>query len=1492
MIPFLSRLLPKLLLAITIVLSWEKSTCAQAPDASPNNTSKPIRVLFLGDNGHHRPVDRFALLAPVMAKRKIELKYTDDANVLTLETLNQYDALMIYANINSITKQQEQALLTYIRSGRGFLPIHCASYCFLNSPEYVKLVGAQFQSHGTGTFRTILAKTKHELIENYESFESWDETYQHHRHHEKDRIVLSYREKEPWTWIRTEGKGRVFYTAWGHDHRTWNHPGFHNLIERGIRWSVQDDLSKVPTYKATYAGTDFPIPKMTEKRTDIAPFEYVDVGPNIPNYRKDAAWGSQGDAINMMQKPLSAAESMKHFVTPAGFEVKLFASDPEIGKPICMNWDERGRLWIAETVDYPNELQPKGKGRDRIKICEDTNGDGRADKFTVFADRLSIPTSLIFANDGVIVHQAPETLFLKDTNGDDVADERTVLFSGWSTGDTHAGPSNLRYGLDNTIWGVVGYAGFNGTVGKRKVSFNKGFYRFLPDGSDIEFLRSTNNNTWGLGQSEEGLMFASTANRNPSVFLPIPNRYYEFVNGWSAAQLGTIAETHLFNPITNRVRQVDHHGGYTAAAGHALYTARTYPREYWNRTAFVCGPTGHLVGTFLLNQKGSDFTSRNPFNLLAGDDEWSAPIMAEVGPDGNVWVIDWYNYIVQHNPTPRGFKTGKGNAYISSLRDKKHGRIYRIVYKSKSDSASDDDVNFAAKFPKLSKDNPKELVKLLSHPNMFWRLHAQRLLVERGGMDVAPDLIRLIANPKVDEVGLNVGAIHALWTLHGLDIHSKPDPVVGRLVEEVMLQKGFKHRSAGVRRAALMVCYPDERTQQAVLQYRMLQDSNSQVRLAALLKLVEFKPSERIGRAIAGFLLNQKEPLDRWLMDAATSAAAQHDLFFFQSLLQSLIKSKRELPSELKPLVNIVGTHFARNKPKEEEISDLIVTLASSNVSIQSALLPALANGWPKDHQIKLSQEAEDSLPKLIENAPVTLKVQVIELAKRWGSDQFEHATEEIANSLKKILSDAKQKEQFRIEAAKQLISFRENDREAVQTVLAEVTPQASPTLSAGLIESLRGSRVPDLGKALMEHFPKSTPSAKSSFLRLMLSQPALSDQLLTGIEQGVISPSELKLDQKQSLIAHPSKELAARAKVILSRRGGLPNPDRQKVLESLLPITKQTGNASAGHEVFKKQCSKCHTHRGEGTRIGPDLTGMAVHPKEELLTHLIDPSRDVEGTYRVYAVVTETGRSYSGMLASETRTTLELIDTEAKRHVIQRAEIEELTVSKKSVMPEGFEKQVKKEEIRDLLEFLTQRGKYLPLDLQKVATIVSTKPMFYGSSPAERIVFPDWKPKSFQGVTFHLVDPKGDRIPNIVMLNGPYGKYPPTMPKSVSLRCGTSVKSIHMLSGIGGWNAKQPKKGGVSMIVRLHYADGTKEDHPLVDGQHFADYIGRFDVPLSKFAFKVNSQQVRYLAVHPKETKVIEQIEFVKGNDHTAPLIVAVTLELPEKKKKQKEKE
>jgi putative membrane-bound dehydrogenase-like protein len=565
-----------------------------------------------------------------------------------------------------------------------------------------------------------------------------------------------------------------------------------------------------------------------------------------------------------------------------------------------MNWDERGRLWIAETIDYPNEMQEPGQGRDRITICEDTDGDGIADKFTVFADKLSIPTSMIFANGGVIVTQAPDTLFLKDTTGNGKADVRKVLFTGWGTRDTHAGPSNLRWGFDNWIYGTCGYSGFRGNVGGKSVFFGQGVWRMKPDGSALEFLASTTNNTWGLGFSEEGHVFGSTANLDPSFHLAIPNRYYEQVlgGGLRSGRLEDIADSSRFWPLTEKVRQMDQHGNYTAGAGHALYTARSLPKEYWNRVAFVSEPTGHIVGRFLVQAVGATFRTRNEFNFLASDDEWTSPISAEVGPDGAVWVIDWYNYIIQHNPIPKGFEKGKGNAYVTPLRDKRHGRVYRITHKDGKPSKTFD----------LSKASPAQLVEAIRSDNQLWRMHAQRLLVERGDASVAADLVKIVDDPGKDEIGLNAPAVHALWTLHGLGAldgqRANADAVAAA-------RRALNHPSAGVRKAALEVLPRTGDSGAALLASKVLDDPEPQVRKSALLAMADLPAQESAGSAVYAFLASKRNADDRVLADAAAVAACRDDVAFLKAAIAANPAkvggdATAQVAADRKPVVNLL----------------------------------------------------------------------------------------------------------------------------------------------------------------------------------------------------------------------------------------------------------------------------------------------------------------------------------------------------------------------------------------------------------------------------------------------------------------------------------------------------------------------------------------------------------------------------------------------------------
>ncbi|MEL6111083.1 MAG: c-type cytochrome, partial [Planctomycetota bacterium] len=440
---------------------------------------------------------------------------------------------------------------------------------------------------------------------------------------------------------------------------------------------------------------------------------------------------------------------------------------------------------------------------------------------------------------------------------------------------------------------------------------------------------------------------------------------------------------------------------------------------------------------------------------------------------------------------------------------------------------------------------------------------------------------------------------------------------------------------------------------------------------------------------------------------------------------------------------------------------------------------------------------------------------------------------------------------------------------------------QTAPEVAAEFLAAIRLSRSKAAGAELATALPTWTPSLKLIGLDALISRPAWVGTLLDAIERRELDLNELSLPQKQSLRAFPDQAIRARAEKLLARGGGLPDKDREKVLQSLMHLTEVDGDVEAGRVAFTKACAACHIHGSLGKDIGPNLTGMAVHPKEELLTHILDPSRSVEGNFRLYNVLTDEGTVISGMLASETKTSLTMIDSTGKELQLAREDIDELITSRKSVMPEGFEKQLTERELADLLEFLTNKGRFVPVSLDRYATAVSTKGLFSGGDNGpDRMIFPDWKPRIFKDVPFVLTDPRGKTTPNIILLHGPFGPLPPRMPKSVSLPCNTPAKAVHLLSGVGGWNHPYDTRPTVSMIVRFQYADGQTEDHPLINGKHFADYIRRVDVPASEFAFELGGQQVRYLRVKPKLALTIETVELVKGEDNSAPIVMAVTIE------------
>jgi putative membrane-bound dehydrogenase-like protein len=605
------------------------------------------------------------------------------------------------------------------------------------------------------------------------------------------------------------------------------------------------------------------VPLQHEKRTDV------------PNYER------RPEPVPY-QLPLSARESMKYTQVPADFELQLFAAEPDIVKPIFMTWDERGRCWVVEAKDYPHGLVPDGEpGLGDIKILEDSDGDRRADKITIFADKLNIPTSMVFVNGGVIVSVARHFLFLKDTDGDDKADVRQTIFPNtWGTGDTHAVANNLGRGFDNWLYGAVGYSNFRGRVGDKDLQFGQGVYRFKADGSAMEFLYQFSNNTWGFGQNAVGDVFGSTANNSPSFFGCLPatilnptqpgaGRGFGGGRGSGPNAGGTqvrrlasafaLAPGMRIHPNTPNVRQVDWFGGYTAAAGHAFMVSDALPPRLQGN-ALVCEPTCKLIGIMNIERDGGGYKATDGFNLLASTDEWMSPVFADVGPDGAVWVVDFYNFVIQHNPTPNlqsaGVQatTGRGGAYMTenNLRDALHGRIYRMVWKDGPRSS----------IKSLAKARTTDLVQALDNGSLFWRLTAQRLLVDEKKTDATPALQKRVLAKTAGP-----GAIHALWSLAGLGT-----------LDRATHQAALLDNDPDLRRNAIRALPANETGRQLFFSSPVIQDPDLLTREAAFVKLAEFPTIPEIQTVVAQLPRAAANTNDAWLNDALTLLGRVHQV--------------------------------------------------------------------------------------------------------------------------------------------------------------------------------------------------------------------------------------------------------------------------------------------------------------------------------------------------------------------------------------------------------------------------------------------------------------------------------------------------------------------------------------------------------------------------------------------------------------------------------------
>ena len=978
-------------------------------------------------------------------------------------------------------------------------------------------------------------------------------------------------------------------------------------------------------------------------------------------------------------KPLTPAQALASLQVEAGLRVELAAAEPLTAAPCAVAWDERGRMFVAENRGYPVGPGTNQPPAGVIAMLESTKGDGVYDKRTEFATGLTFPNGLMCWRGGLIVTCAPDIFYLKDTDGDGRADVKRVLLTSFgTTSTTQLRVSHPTLGLDGWIHVTSGLVASKVTCPEHPergvIDLPRRDARFHPDTLEIEPWPGFAQ--FGLAFDDFGRKFVCS-NRNPLEHVVLHPRYLkrnphlafsETVQDVSPSGDGSkvwpLSEDHTTAAFMPRLMSTPHAGSFTSACGLSMWRGGALPASFTN-SAFICEPAQNLVQRQVLSPDGPTFKSAPATpgrEFLASADTWFRPVFSATGPDGALYICDMYRKVIDHPQYLPEFIRGS----LDYEAGKTMGRIYRVVPegpKSKVQSPKFD----------LGKATTKELVAKLNDANGWVRDTAFRLLQEKADKSAITPLTEVVR--KADKKDLaqpaKAGAVKALWLLHQfLEATGTTQP------KDATLQKGFAY-AHGSACAELVESWVQltELTGVGLKGIEGLErHANPRVRFVAALSLGDIgRP--RQAAELAAILM--QDGANRWSRAAALSSA--------KGLSSPLLREvEREIHDGLKglePLYYELGQLLLAESPTtstagvstgratvERELASILV--AHSGKDTRPELATAFATGLGNGARAKgLGKDGRSALVTLSSSNPDT--------ARRLG-ELFAAASKTVATA------SAPTPERL---AAIDLLAHSDaaTAGAALQSLIAPQTPNELQAAAVRALSQLPGAKV---GEWFVERerWRGYTPPVRDAVLNAMLSQPALQLVLLDAVEKGVVQPWAVPANRREPLLKHKDATVATRATKAFQPQGAA---DRMKVYEDYKAVLALPANAKNGHAVFTKTCAACHQFAGEGQRVGPELTGVRLQPAEAILLHIIVPDAEIYPGFTAYEIETKDGRSLTGLLTSDTPTSVTLRAAQGVEENILRSNIAKLTSSSTSLMPNELEKTMTRQELADLMAFL-----------------------------------------------------------------------------------------------------------------------------------------------------------------------------------------------------------
>ncbi|MFO0877786.1 MAG: PVC-type heme-binding CxxCH protein [Gemmataceae bacterium] len=962
-------------------------------------------------------------------------------------------------------------------------------------------------------------------------------------------------------------------------------------------------------------------------------------------------------------RALTPAEEKATFALPPGFRAELVASEPHIVDPVAMTFDERGRIWVCEMRGYPNGGRGTGTiSSGRIRLLEDRDGDGVYETSSLWAENLRFPTGIMPWRNGLLVANAPELLYLEDRAGTGKADTRRVLYTGFDVANIQQLLNSLQFTMDNTVHGVAGMAGGTITSGEKPdapaVVLRGRGVRFNPD-VPASLEPTSGGGQYGLSADDWGRWFTATNSqhlrhiilpdhylrRNPSlavraVTLDIPEhgaackvyRRSPF-EAWrvvrTTRRAGSADAKRL--PSTELVP-----GGYvTSGCSPLVYTANLLPPEY-RGTVFVCDPANNLILRDVLEPKGATFVAKpahRESEFLASTDNWFRPVHLTLGPDGAIYVLDFYREVIE---TPLSLPEDILRRVMVESRGR--GRIWRITTAPEG-----------TRPPKVELDraSPEQLASYLDYPNSWWRTTAQRLLFQQKPKEVLPTLHRMLTTASP------VGRAHVLWTLAAL----------GDLKDEEILQ-ALKSPEAGLREQALRLAEPRLASSAKLREAAtaLADDPAARVRFQLAFSLGEM-PSVEAAGALAK--LATRSDNDSWTQTALLSSMPKNA----GQLLASLTAEPGRIAERI-PLIRQVATLVGTNAGDAElaQALQLLGEVKPEVTPLQVALLDGLGQGLASSSR---------SLTTFWEKPSAALAGPV-------------QKARTLFDRLATLARDEKRPPAVRAQAV-QLLG-RGPFTPLAEAAPALLAPRNPPEVQLATVRAISGQPRAEVAGLLLEAWPSAGPTVRREMIEALFGRQERLAALVAAMEKKQVLPTQVDPLRLAQLRKHPDATLRARATKALA---GMQTPQRAKVIEAYRAALELKADPMAGKKVFQKNCATCHRLENVGVQVGADLlAALRNKTADALLIDILDPSREVDPRFVAYQVTTRRGQILSGIVAAETAASVTLKRGEGAEDTILRTQIDTVESTGKSLMPEGLEAQMNKQDVADLIAYLLEVGR------------------------------------------------------------------------------------------------------------------------------------------------------------------------------------------------------